>query len=206
MDGLKLCEKLKNDIKTSHIPIILLTAKASVEQQLEGLNTNADDYITKPFNLSILDARIKNLLRERKYLKERFKNAVEIDTKQLELSSIDQRFIDKAIRIIENNLSDVEFSVDDFARELGMSRSSMYRKILAITGQSAKEFIRDFRIKKAAKLLKEGEFNVSEVAFEVGFISRSYFTKCFTEYFKMLPSKYAQAKGITEVTKDSADL
>lgn len=205
MDGLKLCEKLKHDIKTSHIPIILLTAKASVEQQLEGLNTNADDYITKPFNLSILDARIKNLLRERKYLKARFKNAIEIDTKQLELSSIDQRFIDKAIRIIEKNLSDVEFSVDDFARELGMSRSSMYRKILAITGQSAKEFIRDFRIKKAAKLLKGGEFNVSEVAFEVGFISRSYFTKCFAEYFKMLPSKYAQTKGIPAETKDSVD-
>ena len=203
MDGLKLCEKLKNDINTCHIPIVLLTAKASVEQQLEGLNTHADDYITKPFNLSILDARLKNLLRERKYLKERFKNAVEIDTKQLELSAIDQRFIDKAIAIIEKNLSDVEFSVDDFARELGMSRSSMYRKVLAITGQSAKEFIRDFRIKKAAKLLKSGEFNVSEVAFEVGFISRSYFTKCFTEYFKMLPSKYAQAKGIQTSIKDS---
>jgi len=202
MDGLKLCEKLKNDINTSHIPLILLTAKASVEQQLEGLNTNADDYIIKPFNLSVLDARIKNLLRERKYLKERFKNTIEIDTKQLELSSIDQRFIDKAIIVIEKNLSDAEFSVDDFARALGMSRSSMYRKILAITGQSAKEFIRDFRIKKAAKLLKNGEFNVSEVAFEVGFISRSYFTKCFTEYFKMLPSKYAQTKGISAATED----
>jgi ligand-binding sensor domain-containing protein/signal transduction histidine kinase/DNA-binding response OmpR family regulator len=202
MDGLKLCEKLKNDIKTSHIPLILLTAKTSVEHQLEGLNTNADDYITKPFNLSILDARIKNLIRERKYLKEKFKNAVDIDSKQLELSSIDQRFIDKAINIIEKNLSEVDFSVDDFARELGMSRSSMYRKIFALTGQSAKEFIRDFRIKKAAKLLKNGEFNVSEVAFEVGFISRSYFTKCFTEYFKMLPSKYAQTKGKSTDVED----
>jgi AraC-like DNA-binding protein len=169
---------------------------------LEGLNTNADDYVTKPFNLRILDARIKNLIRERKYLKEKFKNAVDIDTNQLELSSIDQRFIDKAINIIEKNLSEADFSVDDFARELGMSRSSMYRKILALTGQSAKEFIRDFRIKKAAKLLKNGEFNVSEVAFEVGFISRSYFTKCFTEYFKMLPSKYAQTKGISTETED----
>ena len=203
MNGLKLCEKIKNDIKTSHIPIILLTAKATIEQQLEGLNTNADDYITKPFNLSILDARIKNLLRERKYLKDKFKNAVQIDTKKLELSSIDQRFIDKAIMIIEKNLSEVNFSVDDFANELGMSRSSMYRKILAITGQSAKEFIRDFRIKKAAKLLKDGDFTVSDVAFEVGFISRSYFTKCFTEYFKMLPSKYIQTKGLHSESDDS---
>jgi len=194
MNGLKLCEKLKSDIKTSHIPIILLTAKTSVEHHLDGLNANADDYITKPFDLRVLEARINNLLRERKYLKEKYKNAPDIDTKQLELNPTDQRFIDKSVYIIEKNLSDYNFSIDDFAKEIGMSRSSLYRKIQAVTGQSAKEFIRDIRIKKAAKLLEDGERTVSEVAFDVGFISRSYFAKCFFEYYKMLPSKYAEEK------------
>jgi len=195
IDGLTLCRRLKSDIKTSHIPIILLSAKATVEQQLAGLETNADDYITKPFDLKILEARIKNLIRERRYLREIFRKDIEIDTEKLELNATDKRFIDKALKIVENNIADENYSIDNFSEHIGMSRSSLYRKIEALTGQSPKEFIRDIRIKKAAKLLLEGNHTISEVAFEVGFISRSYFTKCFTEQFGMLPSKYMETKG-----------
>lgn len=194
MNGIALCEKLKSDIKTSHIPIILLTAITSVEKHLQGLQVNADDYFTKPFNIQILEARLENLIRERKYLREKYQNTPVIDTKKLELSSIDQHFIDKAVGIVEENLSDDNFSIEDFAKNIGMSRSSLYRKIQALTGQSAKEFIRDIRIKKAARLLEEGDRTVSEVAFEVGFISRSYFAKCFNERFHETPSKFLESK------------
>ncbi len=189
-DGYELCDVLKKDIKTSHIPIILLTAKASESSVIQGLESGADDYITKPFSTKILVARIKNLIELRRHWQRKIQREMNFEPADVQVSSMDQTFIKEVIDLIEKNLSDQFFNVDQMVKKLYMSRTTLYRKILALTGQSPREFIKSYRLKRGAQLLKANFGNVTEVAFEVGFSSTTYFGKCFKEQFHCLPSDF----------------
>jgi signal transduction histidine kinase/ligand-binding sensor domain-containing protein/DNA-binding response OmpR family regulator len=190
-DGYQLCDVLKKDVKTSHIPIILLTAKASEDSVVEGLETGADDYITKPFNIKILLARIKNLIDLRRRLQETIQREMILQPTEIVVSSIDREFMKELKEAIEKNLSDMEFGVDGLAKTLYMSRATLNRKVRALTGESTNQFIQSYRLKRAAQLLKANFGNVTEVAFEVGFSSSNYFTRCFKEKFHQLPHSYS---------------
>ncbi|OGU70527.1 MAG: hypothetical protein A2V93_02815 [Ignavibacteria bacterium RBG_16_34_14] len=192
MDGFKLCEKLKTDERTSHIPVILLTARSSDMSKLEGLETGADDYLIKPVNAKELLIRIINLIEQRRRLRERFSKDVTLSPKDIAVTSADQRFLEKAIEIVEKEMKEPDFSVEQFSKEVGMSTSQLYRKIHALTNQTPVEFIRTFRLKRAASLLNQKFGNVAEIAFEVGFNNLSYFAKCFRELFGKSPSEYSK--------------
>lgn len=192
LDGYQLCKALKTDIKTSHIPVILLTAKAADENIIKGLETGADDYITKPFNAKILLARIHNLIDLRQQWQQKIQREMLLQPSQVMVSSMDDTFLKEIQVVIEGNLSDSLFSVEQLGKKLYMSRATLYRKILALTGQSPREFIKSYRLKRAAQLLKAHFGNIMEVSMEVGFSSTSYFTKCFKEKFQQLPSSFAE--------------
>ncbi len=190
MDGYELCKKLKTDERTSHIPVILLTAKASVEDKLEGLETGADDYLQKPFNSKELAARISNLITQREKLRKRFSRELFLQPKDIAITPADEKFLTRAMDIIEKNLSDPDFSVEIFGEEIGMSRVQLYRKIKALTDQSVSDFVRTMRLKRAAKLLKMKSASVTEICYEVGFNNLSYFAKTFKDLFGVSPSDY----------------
>ncbi len=198
MDGIELCRKLKTDERTSHIPVILLTARASMESKIEGLETGADDYISKPFDTKELLVRVRNLILQRQKLREKFaagfSKGPELSVLQITaagLNKTDKKFLQKALDVVEAHLSDPEFDVNRFGREMAMSRQQMHRKFRALVDQSATGFIRTIRLKKAAELLSSKSGTVSEIAYDVGFNTLSYFTKCFQEQFGMTPSEYA---------------
>ena len=190
MDGFELCEKLKTDERTSHIPIILLTAKATDKDKTEGYETGADDYIMKPFDAVVLKVRIKNLIEQRRKLREHFKNEGLIQLEDKEITSVDKKFLQKAIEIINKNLSDTSFNVEMFAEELSMSRRNLDRKIIALTGESPSDIIKRVRLIRASKFLTQKFGNISEIALEVGFSNPAYFSKCFREQFGLTPSEY----------------
>ena len=190
MGGMEFCKKIKTDEKTSHIPVILLTAVASRDSKLQGIETGADDYILKPFDKKELTARVKNLIEQRKQLRERYSRQVSLEPKAIAVTSTDERFLQKVIRILEEHLDDSDFSVSDFGKEIGMSRTQLFRKLRALTNQSVSDFIRDFRLKRAAYLLKNNAGNISDIAYQVGFNNLSYFTKCFKELFGKTPSEF----------------
>lgn len=196
MDGIAFCKHIKENIRTSHIPVILLTARTSMIFRLEGLENGADDYITKPFNAQILQLKIRNLIKSREELKRRFMdNAVlEIEPKKVTLTSTDAAFIQKALESIEQNMSNSDFSVEEFGKDVGMSRMQLYRKLKALTGLSANEFIRSIRLKRAAQLLELGQLTVAEVTYEVGFTDLQYFRNCFKKQFDVNPSEYKIAE------------
>ncbi|NAS10605.1 ATP-binding protein [Poritiphilus flavus] len=191
MDGLSLCKKLKEDEKTSHIPIILLTALASQVSKVEGIETGADAYIVKPFDKKELRARIKNLIAQRKKLREKYSRQLSLQPKALAVTSADERFLEKLVTLVEKHLDDSTFSVEDLAGEIGMSRTQLFRKMRALIDQSPQDFVRDFRLKRAAQLLQKKAGNVSEIAYQVGFNNLSYFTKRFKELFGQTPSEYS---------------
>jgi len=190
MDGLALCKAIKTDENTSHIPVILLTAKGSEEAQVTGLETGADDYITKPFSNAVLLARVGNLLESRRRLRERFSRGTIPDPREITVTGADENFMRKAMDILDEHMSDYEFDVDAFAGMMPMSRSSLYRKIKVLTGLSPSVFIRSMRLKQAAALLETGKLNVSEVAYRVGFLDMSYFGASFKDQFGCTPSQY----------------
>jgi signal transduction histidine kinase/DNA-binding response OmpR family regulator len=192
VDGYELCREIKRDIKTSHIPIILLTAKASEGSIIEGLETGADDYITKPFNTRILMTRIKNLIELRWQLQQKIQKQMLLQPAEISVSSMDQEFIKELQEVIEKNLSNTLFSVEKLGKKLYMSRATLYRKIYALTGESPREFIKSYRLKRGAQLLKSNFGNVNEVAFEVGFSNTSFFIKCFKEKFHQSPHSYKE--------------
>ncbi len=190
MDGCELCRLVKNDIRTSHIPLILLTARTAEEQKVEGLSEGADDYITKPFNFEILMLRIRKLIEQGEKKREQFNKQIEPNPSEITITSLDEKLIAKAIKYVEDNIGRSELSVEEMSRELGMSRVHLYKKLLTITGKSPIEFIRVIRLKRAAQLLRESQMNVSEIAYEVGFNNPKYFSKYFKEEFGKLPSEY----------------
>jgi AraC-like DNA-binding protein len=189
-DGYELCRDIKNDISSSHIPVILLTAKASDDDMVQGLESGADDYITKPFNTRLLCARIRNLIELRRQLQINISREMILQPSRMSLSKMDREFLDDLKSVIEKNLSDPDFNVEDLSKRLYMSRATVYRKVLAIIGETPTDFIRSCRLKRAAQLLNSNYGSVTEVAFEVGFTSRAYFTKCFKEKFHRVPSEY----------------
>ncbi len=192
MDGIEICRKLKNDKRTSHIPIILLTAQSDTENKISGFEAGADDYITKPFSYEILESRIKNLIEQREKLKRIIDKHFEINPSEIEVESQDEKLVKKAIELVEKNIENTDFSVEDLSRELGMSRVHLYKKLLALTGKTPIEFIRIIRLKRAAQLLQSSQLTVSEVAYKVGFNNPKYFARYFKEEFGVLPSVYAK--------------
>jgi signal transduction histidine kinase/DNA-binding response OmpR family regulator len=190
MTGEMVCKTLKNNVKTSHIPIILLTAKVSNETRLTSYEIGADDYITKPFDVEILQSRINNLLTQRLRLRDYYRKDVSLLSDKEKLPTLDEQFLEKAHNYIEKNLLNAKFSIETLAAEMNMSRSQLHRKLAAIAGQSTSEFIRNVRLRKAAFLLSNQQGGVSEVAFEVGFDNLSYFTRSFKEVYNCTPSEF----------------
>ena len=189
MDGNELTRILKNDERTSHIPIILLTAKSEQQSKLEGLETGADDYLTKPFDTKELQIRIKNLISIRKKLQEKFSKEDFLTKPSGEkINSIDERFLTKVIKVIENHMSEEEFSIEECGSEVGMSRTHLYKKIKALIGKSPSQYVRTVRLNRAKKMVEEGKGNISEIAYSVGFSSPAYFSRCFKEEFGYPPS------------------
>jgi signal transduction histidine kinase/DNA-binding response OmpR family regulator len=195
IDGYELCNTLKKEIETSHIPVILLTAKASEENIIQGLETGADDYITKPFNTKILCTRIKNLIELRRQLQMKIQRQKEFLPDEIAVSSMDETFLNDFQDIIEKNLSDPDFNIHQLSKKLYMGRTTLFRKIEALTGQTPNQFIQSYRLQRAAQLLKANFGNITQVAFEVGFSSSAYFTKCFKEKFHQLPSTFLASES-----------
>ena len=190
MNGTEFCHELKTDISTSHIPVLMLTALSSVENQMEGFGTGADDYIVKPFDDRILSARIRNLLESRKMLREKFTNSQGEWREAMQKLQPDRELLEKATSILENHLTDMLFSVDSLASALGLSRSTLHRKLKVLTNQSATEFMKFVRINKSIKLIENGMTNIDEICFKVGFNSHSYFSMCFKKQLGQTPSEF----------------
>ena len=190
IDGLKLTEKIKEDIKTSHIPVILLTARAAIESKLKGLQIGADDYLTKPFNIAELKTRVNNLIKQRIKLREMYRREIKLEPKDISITSVDEKFLNQVLDILEEHISDSEFSVEQFASKLYMSRVQLHRKLIALTDQSPGEFLRTFRLLRAAKLLLNKHGNISEIAYDVGFKTPSYFTEAFGKFYGCSPLEY----------------
>jgi DNA-binding response OmpR family regulator len=193
-DGYQLCSELKQDDRTSHIPVILLTAKAKHEDKLMGLQLGADDYLVKPFDSKELQIRIKNLIEIRRNLQAAFRNGNgqlnnADDNKEL-INPVDQLFMERVTEIVKVNMVDEQFDIKQFSKEIGMSGTQLRRKMNALTGLSPNQFLRSFRLKEAGRLIREEQHGVSEAAYKVGFNSLSYFSKCFQEQFGILPSDY----------------
>ena len=188
MDGLELCHAVKTDIRFSHIPVILLTARTAEKHVLGGLREGADDYITKPFNLDILLLRIQKLLKWTRSNHEKF-GKMEVSPSEITISSLDEQLIEKAIRIVEDNMDNSEFSVEELSTQIGISRSGLYKKLMSITGKSPLEFIRILRLKRGKQLLEKSQLNISQIAYQVG-LSPKQFAKYFKEEYGCLPSNY----------------
>jgi len=191
MDGYAFCEKIKSDERTSHIPVILLTAKADSDSRVEGLELGADDYIAKPFDNRELAARVNNLIDQRRMLREKFSRMIEVRPGEITASSKDEQFLTRLISVFEPHVDESDFSTRDFAREVGMSRSNLHRKLIALTNQPTHEFLRSLRLKRAAQLLIQAAGSVTEIAYAVGFTNPSHFSKIFREHFGQTPSQFA---------------
>lgn len=194
MNGIDFCKKVKSDQRVSHTPVILLTARAAEEQKVEGFQSGADDYITKPFNFEILASRIQNLIVQREKLHRAFPKQLDVKASELNITPLDEKFIQNAVNCVENNVSKADFSVEDMSRELGISRAHLYKKIIALTGKSPLEFIRTIRLQQAAQLLEKSQLTVAEIAYQVGFNNPKYFARYFKEQYHVLPSAYAAGK------------
>lgn len=193
MDGIECCRLLKQELQTSHIPVILLTACALDEQRIEGFESGADSYISKPFNSKVLEARVRNLLGNRKRLKQFFGDGASLAKENV--SDTDKGFVEKFKKLIEESLSDSGLNVEDLGRSMGMSRVQLYRKIKSLTNYAPNELLRIARLKKAASLLASSDKTVAEITYEVGFTSPSYFSKCYKEYFGESPTEFLKRKG-----------
>jgi len=196
-DGIEFCKDVKSNLITNHIPFIMLTARASIQHRIEGLDVGADAYIPKPFQMEHLKARIDNLLKQRELLKEKFTGkSVQFDSKLKGIRKADKEFLEMAEKLIDENLTNSQFGVPDLEKGVGISRMQLYRKLKSIRGLSANEFIREYRLKKAAQLMQTTELNITEILYEVGFTNRSYFAKCFKEFIGLTPrdfkNKYQQ--------------
>ncbi len=198
MDGREFCRKVKRDERTSHIPIIILTALTSAENQKAGIDAGADDYITKPFDVSLLKARIDNILSIRKSLRERYSKEMILKPKDIILASPDEKFLKRVITIIEKNIDNIELDVDTLAQQISVSRTQLYRKIAALTDMTPKEFVRDIRLERAAQYILQDKLTISEIALQTGFNDVSYFRKCFKDKFGMSASDFLKKGDLKE--------
>jgi signal transduction histidine kinase/ligand-binding sensor domain-containing protein/DNA-binding response OmpR family regulator len=198
MDGIELCKKIKADKRTNHIPVILLTALTGENDQIRGLETGANDYITKPFNIEMLIVKVKNLLTLNNSFKNTYTKQLKVAAPEVEAESGDEKLLTEIMNFLEENLTDTQLSVEGLSRHIGMSRSSLYKKLLELTGQTPVEFIRSVKLDKAAAMMEKTDMNIAQVAYSVGFATPNYFAKSFKAKFGMLPSDYVNAKKINK--------
>lgn len=192
MDGVQLCKKVKRDILLSHIPIILLTAKDSVEEKISGFGAGADDYITKPFDMKLLITRINNMIKQRQDLKASFHKHLDVTPSMVTITSIDEQFMKRCLTLIEENIGDSDYNVENLCNDLSMSRPSVYKKIKSLTGLSVVAFIRSIRMKRAAQLLMQDGSSIKNVMYMVGFDNSSYFSTRFKKEFGCTPNEYVE--------------
>jgi signal transduction histidine kinase/DNA-binding response OmpR family regulator/ligand-binding sensor domain-containing protein len=192
LNGLDLCQHLKNNIQTSHIPVILLTARFSDEAQIESYKAGADSYIAKPFNFEVLQTRIETLIEQQEKRKKQFHRNIEITPGDITTTSLDEELVKKALFFVEKNISNPDYSVDDLSSDIALSRSQLYRKLQSIIGLSPTEFIRSIRLKRAAQLLKDSQYNISEISDRAGFNTIRYFNRYFKDEFGVTPTQYRQ--------------
>ena len=190
MDGVKLCKNIKQNVSTSHIPVIMLSAKTDLSDQKEALGTGADDYIPKPFSLSLVISKIQNMMRTRRRMLEHYSRELTVEPEKVTFNPVDEELLKKAVEIVKKNLDNTDFSTEDFASQMNMSRSNLHLKLKAITGESAIEFIKKIRFSEACCLLKEGRYNIAEISSMVGFSTPSYFATSFKKYIGCLPTEY----------------
>jgi AraC-like DNA-binding protein len=194
IDGVELCNKIKGDKRTSQVPVILLTARTGEEDQLKGLKSGASDFLSKPFSFQILNTKIENLLALKKSLQDTYSKHIHLVEPHMETTSADVRLIDSVRKYIEAKLTHSDLSVEDLSKHVGMSRGSIYNKIIELTGLPPLEYMRSVKLEKAANLLESGNYNVAQVAYMTGFATPSYFTKMFKAKYGMVPSEYLQTK------------
>jgi signal transduction histidine kinase/DNA-binding response OmpR family regulator len=192
MNGIELCSSLKRDLKTSHIPIILLSARTSLIFKVNGLETGADDYVGKPFTPQILELKVKNLIEGRKKLRERFVKEFNLSPKELAVNTADERFLEILIEGVERNMKNSDFGIEFLGKEVKMTRGHLYRKVKAMTGMTASEFVRFVRLRYAANLLKNSLLNINEICYEIGFQDPNYYRKCFKKMYGVSPSEYKE--------------
>lgn len=195
MNGVELCKAVKKDIRTCHVPVFFLSAKADVAYQVEGLECGANDYIPKPFSMDVLKGKIRNYLKTRDLMLAYYAKEVDVKPEKLATNTLDEEFLAKAIAIIEKNMENTAFSTEQFASEMNMSRSNLYLKLKAITGKSANDLIYKVKFRYACRLLQEGRHNVSEISYMTGFNTPSYFSTCFRKYVGCLPTEYGKHPG-----------
>jgi YesN/AraC family two-component response regulator len=193
MDGVSLCSLLKNDERTSHVPVIMLTAKATADERIEGLKSGADDYITKPFNMTELKVRVSNLLEQREKLRLKYRNNLIFSLSDKTSASVDDKFMEKIYNIIRENIRDFNFDSGALHEKAGMSRVHLFRKLKAITGIPPSTLIRNIRLETAARYLLSNAGNITEISNSIGISNPSYFTKCFRKYFGVSPKDYASS-------------
>jgi len=191
MDGNRFCRNMKNDERTSHIPVIMLTAKVAEEQQIEGLESGADLYLTKPFSVLVLQNYISNLLKAKELLRKLYSQKIYLEPLDVEVGTVDKQFMERLMGIIEDNLGNAEFNVSHLSRKIGMSKAVLYKKFDALVHIPIGEFIKTMRLKKAALILANDKLNINQVAWEVGFNDSKYFSKEFKRFFGKTPSEYA---------------
>jgi len=194
MDGIELCDKIKSNKETSHIPVIMLTAKLSKESEIKGRQTGADGYIRKPFDVELLGLKLKNTLEYRETLRSKFNKNITFQPKDVTVTTLDERFLQQAIEIVEKHMMNTDFSVEMLVKEMGLSRSNLYLKFKEITGLSSSEFIRNIRLKRAVQLFEKSDYSVKEIMYMTGFNTASYFAKCFKKQFGVIPSEYVKQK------------
>ena len=195
MDGIELCRRLKTDERTSHIPVIMLTAKAGQEHKIEGLETGADDYLIKPFDRTELLVRVKNLIAQREALRRKFGQQVFLQPRNISITGTDEKFISKVMAVLEEKYSDEHFGVPEMQRALAMSKAQLHRKMRALTDRAPGEFLRQYRLQRAAQLLRHKSGNVTEIAFATGFGSHAYFSRFFRELYNQSPSEFVASQG-----------
>jgi YesN/AraC family two-component response regulator len=194
MDGIALCRKIKTDKRTSFIPVVLLTALSREEDQIKGLQTEANDYLTKPFSFEILNTRIKNLIRLNQRLKDTFSKHIQMIVPETEVQSTDEKLLNDISMFIEERLNDPEFSIEELSSHIGMSRSSLYNKLFELTGQPPIDYVRAIKLQKAASLLEKSHFTIREIAFMTGFATPGYFSKVFKKKYNLSPSEFLNLK------------
>ncbi|MEJ6979674.1 two-component regulator propeller domain-containing protein [Pedobacter sp. P351] len=194
MNGIDLCKKIKSDTRTFHIPVILLTALTGEESQLQGLGSGANDYMTKPFSFEILETKLRNILKQQDSFRKTYQKQVEVRPIEVEIESANEKFLQEAIQIIEKNISNSNFSVDELSSLLFVSRVTLYTRILNLTGKTPLEFVKSYRLKRAAQLLEKSDYTISQLCYKVGFKTPRNFAKSFKAEFDVIPSKYQGRK------------